>query len=58
MAFFEHSSAATWAAKGVDFLEPLKPWPPAVDQHSVFPETSVIVIMVLLNVDWMCAIPV
>ena len=50
IAFLEHSSAATWAAKGVDFREPLKPCPPAVDQQSVFPDTSVMVIIVLLNV--------
>ncbi len=40
-----------WAAKGVDLREPLKPWAPAVAQHSAFPATSVIVIIVLLNVE-------
>ena len=58
IAFFEHSSAATWAAKGVDFRDPLKPCAPAVAQQSELPDTSVIVMIVLLNVDWMCAIPV
>ncbi len=57
IAFFEHSSAATCAAKGVDLRDPLKPWAPAVAQHSVFPDTSVMVIIVLLNVEWMCAMP-
>jgi hypothetical protein len=45
------SSAAIWAAKGVLFLEPLKPKPPALAQEMAFPVTSVMVMMVLLNVD-------
>src|SRR5215470_5660322 len=43
------ASAATCAAKGVDFREPLKPAPPDVAQDSAFPWRSVIVMIVLLN---------
>src|SRR6478672_2953164 len=43
------SSAATWAAYGVDLREPLKPIMPADDQAMVLPCASVIVIIVLLN---------
>ena len=43
-------SAATCAAKGVLFLEPLNPEPPAVAQAIAFPALSVIVIIVLLKV--------
>src|SRR5690348_16064351 len=42
-------SAATCAANGVDLREPRKPQPPEVDQESVFPWRSVIVMMVLLK---------
>lgn len=42
--------AACWAAKGVDFLEPLKPERPALDQETVLPWESVILIRVLLKV--------
>ena len=42
-------SAAICAAKGVDFLEPLKPSSPAEAHEIVFPATSVIVTIVLLN---------
>lgn len=42
-------SAATWAAKGVLFLDPLKPDPPAVAHDKALPCLSVIVIIVLLN---------
>src|SRR5580698_8958813 len=52
------SSAASWAANGVLLREPLKPREPALDQATVFPFTSVMVTTVLLNVDWMWAIPV
>src|SRR5512140_1631952 len=51
------SPAATWAANGVDLREPLKPRAPADDQLITFPETSVIVIMVLLNVAAMWTTP-
>ena len=51
------SSAATWAAYGVDFLEPLNPFAPAEDQDTTFPFVSAIVTIVLLNVDWTYAIP-
>src|SRR5919202_6872805 len=50
-------SAATVAAKGVDFLEPLNPALPADPQASVFPRRSVIVISRLLNVAAMWAMP-
>jgi hypothetical protein len=51
------SPAATWAAKGVDFRLPLKPRAPAEDQEMTFPETSQMVMMVLLKVLWMCTTP-
>ena len=50
MAFLAASSAASWAAKGVLFLDPLKPLLPALHQATVFPEGSVMVMIVLLNV--------
>src|SRR4051812_5943439 len=53
IAFLAASSAASWAAKGVDLREPLKPRTPADDQATTFPDTSVMVTIVLLNVDWM-----
>src|SRR3954452_13619127 len=52
------SPAATCAAKGVDLRDPLNPRAPADDQESTFPLTSVMVMMVLLNVLWMKTIPV
>ena len=42
-------SAATWATKGVLFLDPRKPEPPEVAQLNVFPCLSVIVTIVLLK---------
>src|SRR5690242_1464545 len=51
------SPAATWAANGVDLRLPRKPRAPAEDQEITFPDTSVIVMMVLLNVDWMWTTP-
>src|SRR5688572_19719313 len=57
MAFLAASSAAICAAKGVDLREPLKPRTPADDHATTFPDTSVMVTTVLLNVDWMWAIP-
>ena len=50
-------SAAVCAAKGVDFLEPRKPISPALAQDTALPCVSVMVTMVLLNVDWICAAP-
>src|SRR5665648_11986 len=50
-------SAAICAAKGVLLREPLNPREPALDQESAFPLVSVMVTMVLLNVDLMWAIP-
>ena len=51
-AFAPASSAATCAAYGVDFLDPLKPFWPADAQEIIFPFVSAIEIIVLLNVDW------
>src|SRR5499427_210977 len=50
-------SAATCAANGVDLREPLKPAAPEVAQASALPCRSVIVMMVLLNEAWTCAMP-
>ena len=50
LAFVPAFSAATCAAKGVRFLAPLNPDPPAVAQAIAFPALSVIVIIVLLKV--------
>src|SRR5262245_32886518 len=50
-------SAATCAANGVDFREPLKPAAPEVAHARAFPWRSVIVTMVLLNEAWMWAMP-
>ncbi len=49
MALRPASSAATWAAYGVDLRDPLKPIMPADDHDTALPWASVIVIMVLLN---------
>src|SRR5690606_14687929 len=51
------SSAAICAAYGVDLREPLKPIVPAEDHEIVFPWASVMVIIVLLNVEETCATP-
>src|SRR6267143_1193445 len=50
-------SAATVAAKGVLFFEPLKPALPDEPQETVLPCMSVMVTVVLLNVALTCAIP-
>src|ERR671915_2644992 len=50
-------SAASVAANGVDFFEPLNPALPDDPHATVFPRMSVIVIVVLLNVALMCATP-
>src|SRR5699024_10228538 len=50
-------SAAICAANGVDLREPLKPSAPALDHDNAFPCISVIVTIVLLNVERMCATP-
>ena len=57
MASRAQFSAATVAANGVDFFEPLKPALPAVPHASVLPRMSVRVISTLLKVAEMCAIP-
>ena len=50
-AFAAAASAATCAAYGVDFLEPLKPFWPAEAHDITFPLVSAIETIVLLNVD-------
>ena len=49
LAKFVTNWVATWAAYGVDFLEPLNPCLPADDQHIVFPLVSLMLIIVLLK---------
>jgi hypothetical protein len=44
-------SAARWAAKAVDFRDPVNPTVPALPQATVLPCGSVSVIKVLLKVD-------
>ena len=55
MARLAASSAATWAAYGVDFLAPLKPTEPPDVHTIVSPFGSVILIMVLLKLAFMWA---
>ena len=50
-------SAATVAAKGVDFFDPLNPALPAEPHATAFPRLSVIVTVVLLNVALTWAMP-
>src|SRR5690349_24295935 len=50
-------SAATVAANGVDFFDPLKPALPEEPHVMAFPCMSQIVMSVLLNVAVMCATP-
>src|SRR6202008_3784502 len=57
IAFCAASSAATWAANGVDLREPLNPIVPADDQAMVLPWASVMVIIVLLKLALTCATP-
>src|SRR3954464_5001443 len=57
MASRPQFSAATVAANGVDFLEPLKPALPADPHASVLPLRSVMVISRLLKVAAMWAMP-
>ena len=52
IASFAAVSAASWAAKGVLFLEPLKPEAPALDQEIALPDLSVITIMVLRRIQY------
>src|SRR6185437_11380961 len=52
-----HASAATVAANGVDFLEPLKPALPDDAQATALPCRSVMVTSVLLNVAFTWAMP-
>src|SRR5262249_18475333 len=57
IAFFAQSSAAICAAYGVDLREPLKACCPQLDHDNALPVPSAIVMIVLLNVAWMCATP-
>src|SRR5918996_1659734 len=57
MASRPQFSAATVAANGVDFLEPLKPALPADPQARALPRMSVIVMSRLLNVAETWAMP-
>src|SRR3990172_9216061 len=57
IAFFAANSAATWAANGVPFLEPLKPCAPELDHAMTFPAGSVMLTIVLLKVDFIWATP-
>src|SRR5437899_5232379 len=57
IASFAADSAEICAAKGVLLRDPLNPTLPALAQATVWPSMSVIVTMVLLNVDWTWAIP-
>ena len=57
MARRAHASAASWAAKGVDLREPLKPTLPADAQARTLPSVSVMVMIVLLNELLMWATP-
>src|SRR6185503_20698768 len=50
-------SAATVAANGVDFFDPLNPALPDDPHATAFPPMSVMVIVVLLNVALICATP-
>src|SRR5919206_1832437 len=52
-----HCSAATVAAKGVDFFEPLNPALPDDPHDTALPCMSVIVMVVLLKVALTCAMP-
>ena len=52
IAFFLLLRLLSCAANGVDFLDPLNPLFPDEDQDTVLPVVSVIVIMVLLNVEF------
>src|SRR5690242_19308 len=57
MASRAHCSAATVAANGVLFFEPLKPALPDEPHATALPWLSVIVTVVLLKVALMCATP-
>src|ERR1700687_245257 len=52
-AFFGVASGVTCAANGVDLRLPLKPCAPAEPQEITFPSTSLIEMIVLLNVLWL-----
>src|ERR1043165_6599172 len=57
IAYLPASSAATWAAYGVDLRAPLKPIMPADDHETALPCVSVMVMIVLLKVAATCATP-
>jgi hypothetical protein len=52
-ARFAVASAVVWAANGVDLRLPLKPCAPAEPQAMTLPSTSLMEMIVLLNVLWM-----
>ena len=52
IAFSAAFAAATCAAYGVDFLDPLKAINPEEDQDNTLPAMSVTVTIVLLNEAW------
>ena len=56
-ALVQAASDAVWAAKGVPLRAPLKPELPDEAQQTVFPNMSLIVTIVLLNVVFMFATP-
>ena len=51
MARFAAASAASWAANGVPLRDPLNPTLPALAQETTLPVGSVMVTIVLLNVE-------
>src|SRR5437763_3383986 len=57
MARRAHCSAASWAANGVDFRDPLNPTLPADAHARTLPSMSVMETIVLLNEDLMWATP-
>src|SRR2546430_2617261 len=57
MAFFAASSAAWLAAYGVLLRDPLNPTTPELLHERTLPSGSVMVTSVLLNVDWIYALP-
>ena len=57
MARRAQASAASWAAKGVDLREPLKPTLPAEAHDRTLPSWSVKLMIVLLKLDLMWATP-
>ena len=57
IAAFAQASLEIWAAYGVDFRLPLNPRAPALVHAIALPLGSVMVTIVLLKVEWICATP-